>query len=171
MSVNNPDDLVEVYLEPGKTYFGKGSVRVRTILGSCVAITLWHPTLKIGGMCHFMLPERKTGLSTELDGHYANEALTILETEMTKKNSVITEYQAKIFGGGEMFGEFYAANSQSEALSIGKQNIQAANQLLAAKNVTVAKSHTGEGGHRKIIFEIWSGNVWLKHQRTGESNG
>jgi len=51
-----PDQLVEVVLGPGDLYFGDRRTRIRTLLGSCVAVTLWHPKAQIGGMCHYMMP-------------------------------------------------------------------------------------------------------------------
>ncbi len=52
---------MEVFLQPGELYFGDGRTRVRTLLGSCVAIAVWHPRLRIGGLCHYMLPSRAIG--------------------------------------------------------------------------------------------------------------
>ena len=60
----------EVILQPGELFFGKEDVVVRTVLGSCIAITLWHPEQKQGGMCHYMLPSRRNP-SAKLDGRYA----------------------------------------------------------------------------------------------------
>jgi len=48
----------EIVLHPGDWWFGGGDTRARTVLGSCIAITLWHPQLRVGGMCHYMLPQR-----------------------------------------------------------------------------------------------------------------
>ena len=45
-------------LMPGDFVFGNSELKLKTLLGSCVAITLWHPDKKIGGMCHYMLPGR-----------------------------------------------------------------------------------------------------------------
>ena len=53
-----PEDALEIFIRPGEFYFGDGNTRIRTILGSCVAVTLWHPERHIGGMCHYMLPRR-----------------------------------------------------------------------------------------------------------------
>ena len=33
-----PDDILEIFLGPGEFYFGEGKTRIRTLLGSCVAI-------------------------------------------------------------------------------------------------------------------------------------
>ena len=49
---------VNVYLPAGKFHFGGGNVRVHTLLGSCVAITVWHPLKRVGGICHYLLPTR-----------------------------------------------------------------------------------------------------------------
>jgi hypothetical protein len=58
---------------------------LRTLLGSCVAITLWHPTRRIGGMCHFLLPERKRRTNEPPDGRYGDEAVA----EMVKVLSAL----------------------------------------------------------------------------------
>jgi Chemotaxis protein; stimulates methylation of MCP proteins len=52
--------IMEIFLQPGDWYFGDRDTRIRTLLGSCIAITIWHPRLLVGGMCHFLLPGRGT---------------------------------------------------------------------------------------------------------------
>lgn len=51
----------EVYLLPGEYFVGDARYRIRTVLGSCVSITLWHRRLRIGAMSHFLLSEREAG--------------------------------------------------------------------------------------------------------------
>ncbi len=94
----------EVTLQPGEFYFGQDDTIIRTHLGSCVAITMWHPEQKRGGMCHYMLPSR--GHSTmSLDGRYADEAIQLFINEISKHPAPIHEYEVKLFGGGNMFIE------------------------------------------------------------------
>lgn len=88
----------EVILQPGELFFGKEDVVVRTVLGSCIAITLWHPEQKQGGMCHYMLPSRRNP-SAKLDGRYADEALALLLQAASHYPAPIHEYEAKLFGG------------------------------------------------------------------------
>ena len=65
------DSVQEVFLNPGDFHFAGGHTRIRTLLGSCVSIALWHPERKLGGMCHFILPERgQPAAGQELDGRY-----------------------------------------------------------------------------------------------------
>ena len=51
----------EIYLQPGEYFWGGENNRVKTLLGSCIAICIWHPVLKIGGMSHCLLPSRSHG--------------------------------------------------------------------------------------------------------------
>ncbi|MFM2120003.1 MAG: hypothetical protein RL722_1471, partial [Pseudomonadota bacterium] len=54
----------ELLILPGQLWFGPGGERapvLRTLLGSCVAVTLWHPGRQLGGMCHYLLPARQHG--------------------------------------------------------------------------------------------------------------
>ena len=50
--MKKPQSVIEIFLQPGELWFGDEQTRIRTILGSCVAVTLWHPGRRIGGMCH-----------------------------------------------------------------------------------------------------------------------
>src|SRR4051812_49955421 len=51
------DDQRDIlYVEPGQLLACTEPRRLRTILGSCVSVCLYDPSLRIGGMNHFMLP-------------------------------------------------------------------------------------------------------------------
>lgn len=64
-----------VFLHPGEFYFGGGPTRIATLLGSCVSITVWHPRLLVGSMCHYMLPNRQRPPQAALCGRYGDEAM------------------------------------------------------------------------------------------------
>ena len=55
-------------LMPGQLHFGGHAATLRTLLGSCLAVTLWHPERRLGGMCHFLLPSRQRKEDEPLDG-------------------------------------------------------------------------------------------------------
>ena len=86
----------EVILQPGELFFGKEDVVLKTVLGSCIAITLWHPEQKMGGMCHYMLPTRGWP-TTLLDGRYADEAITLLLQAVAQYPPPLDEYEVKLF--------------------------------------------------------------------------
>lgn len=153
-------DLHEPFLRPGEFHFGGGHTRIRTLLGSCVSITLWHPLRHIGGMCHYMLPSRPSRPADALDGRYADEAMALFDREIRRSGTRASEYQAKIFGGGNMFPN----RAAGAGLEIGQRNIEMAHSLLAERKIPIVAEHLGGDGHRKLVFDLWSGDAWLAFQ-------
>ena len=153
---------MDIFLNPGEFYFGDSDTRIRTILGSCVAITLWHPQLRIGGMCHYMLPARARGKVAALDGRYADEAMLLLLKEALRYRSNPYEYQIKLFGGGNMFSHLPSKSQTPRHLNVADRNVVAGRQLLAQHGFSIAAEQLGGQGHRQVIFEIATGDVWVR---------
>lgn len=149
---------LDIFLQPGEIFFGDADTRIRTILGSCVAITVWHPKRRIGGMCHYMLPERRRGKKVDhLDGRYADEAMLLLIKEILRAGTNPYEYEVKLFGGGNMF-----APREQKQISVAERNIEAGRALLKHHGFNVLVEHLGGRGHRQIIYEVGSGDVWVR---------
>lgn len=153
-----PDQLIEIFLQPGDFYFGDRTTRIRTLLGSCVAITVWHPQLLIGGMCHYMLPSRETTPPGEFDGRYADEAMKLFLAEMKQNRTHPTAYVVKLFGGGNMF----PSSSKTTKDLVGDRNIEAGRALIQTHGMIGKAEDLGGIGHRNVIFDVWSGDVWVK---------
>ena len=72
-------------------------------LGSCVAIALYDPNCRIGGLAHISLPA-KADDSPEQNLHkYAGIAVNTLLRIMQQRGAVRISTIAKIVGGGNMF--------------------------------------------------------------------
>lgn len=163
----DPDEgyLAEVYLAPGEFFFSGEPTRVRTLLGSCVSITLWHPVLRVGGMCHYMLPSRGSHLANNpdyLDGRYADEAIMLFLGNLRRFGTQPREYVAKIFGGGNQF-----PSGTSAALDISRGNVAAGLRLLRRHQFTLTSQHLGGTGFRKLSFDLATGEVILSHVTQG----
>lgn len=152
----------KVFLHPGEFYFGDAGVHIHTLLGSCVSISLWHPKLHIGGLCHFVLPKRALGNpnSSELDGRYGDEAMEMFRHAIQARGTTFEQYQGKIFGGSNMLGK----TSVAEDELIGMRNAEAAIQMLMAENVEILVVHVGETGHRRIFMDTSTGDVFVRHE-------
>jgi chemotaxis protein CheD len=151
----------DIFLLPGELWFGKGKRQIRTILGSCVAFTVWHPGHGVGGMCHYMLPSRPSmsgGSTSVRDGRYGDEALEILVSKIRSVGTQPGEYVTKIFGGGSMF-------QSSDRLPVPDRNINAARELASRHGFLVAAEHLGGQGHRHVTLDVRTGSTWLKHNR------
>lgn len=159
-------EAAEIYLLPGDFHFGGNNTRIRTVLGSCVSIAVWHPLLRIGGMSHSVLPNRGKPGNHNLDGHYADEAVELLLREIGKCNTRPDEYRVKLFGGGSMFRQPLS----ERAFDVGGSNIEAARALLDAGGFNVHAEHVGGSGHRSVIFDLGDGSVSVRHEKIAASS-
>lgn len=169
--MHKPDHVMEIFLQPGDFYFGDVNTRIRTILGSCVSITMWHPTRLIGGMCHFQLPSRPKKSGTTLDGHYADEAMQMFLKEIRAAKTHPVEYRVKVFGGGNMFPRIKEKALLKAAgdttgkhfnMDVAGRNVLVARELIASNGFKIDAEDLGGDGHRNLIFDIWSGHAWLR---------
>jgi chemotaxis protein CheD len=154
-----PGNYIEIFLQPGEFYFGDHDTRIRTLLGSCVAVTMWHPRKFYGGMCHCLLPAPARKAVPQLDGRYIEDALLMFLRDSVGNECNPKEMEVKVFGGGDMFPTVKKANSES----VGQRNAQTVRMLLQKFGLAIKAEHLGGQGHRVIIFDVWSGNVHLKH--------
>lgn len=164
----------EIHLAAGEFFFGSGPVRVHTVLGTCVAIAIWHPIQRIGGMCHFLLPARGAGRAADatLPGLYAEEVMALFAAALRATHTLPNEYVVKIAGGGQMFPESLPHSDcptrgcdgarRANCLSVGCQNICAARHLLKAAGYVIAAENVGGQGSRRVVFDLRSGDLWLK---------
>lgn len=159
-----------VHLAPGEHFVGDARHRVRTLLGSCVSITLWHPRLHIGAMSHFLLadrPERKAGQhTTALDARYGTEALLLMLHGLERRGIAPRECEAKVFGGAHMFPNWSQMHHQ-----VGQRNGHAALAMLQEFGIDLVSSCLYGYGHRVIVFDIDSGDVWARQAETASPRG
>ncbi|AGX86450.1 chemotaxis protein CheD [Candidatus Symbiobacter mobilis] len=155
-------DLMDIFLQPGEFFVADANFQIRTILGSCVSITLWHPKARIGGMSHFLLPSRGSATPPdELDGRYGDEALQLMARDLMASGVNPKQCKAKIFGGGNMF----PGQTRSTVVTIGQRNGEAARTLLQQWGIEVVTESLFGVGHRQIIFNVSNGDVWSRQVR------
>lgn len=157
----SPAPIREVFLHPGEFHFGDANTRIVTLLGSCVSITVWHPRLLVGGMCHFLLPSRGViPEGADYDGRFGDEAVLMLMKNVWCIGVAPAEFEAKLFGGANMF----PMQCQKGEMNVGERNLEMAQTLIERYQIRLKAQHIGGDGHRKLMFDVWSGDVWLKHQ-------
>lgn len=156
--MRKPAGVVEIFLQPGELYFGDRYTRLRTLLGSCVSLVFWHPTLLLGGMCHYMVPTRRQPTSSGLDGRYGDEAVAMLLQEIAQSGAPARDFRVRIFGGGDMFPGIRKPNQAH----IGTANVEFAHRLVDHYGLHCSATHVEGIGHRHLVFDIWTGRVTLK---------
>ncbi len=169
--MKKPDHIEEIVLLPGDFHFGDANTRIRTLLGSCVSIIMWHPQKRIGGMCHYMLPSRNVR-QADLDGRYADEAMEMFMREIRKSGTHPLEYKVKAFGGGNMFPDIarncacLMGKISEDCTSVSCRNTGTAKSIIAMHGFKIEAHDLGGTGHRNIVFDVWSGHVWVKQVKT-----
>ena len=110
---------------------------LRAVLGSCVGISMYHKSTKVGALAHVMLPSQKLASRTnrvkkpKISFRYADQAIDYLITEFEKRRIPLSEIEVKLAGGAAMFGN---SKSNLDIFKIGQRNIEMViNKLNSAK--------------------------------------
>lgn len=153
-----PTGVKNIHLQPGDYFWGDENYRIKTLLGSCVAICVWHPTRKIGGMSHCLLPARGNDPVPHISGRYVDETFDIFFAEMNRHATQRKDYQVKVFGGGNMF-----ELPDKNGITVGEKNLQMMRLIMDREGMRITAQHVGGKGHRNVIFELWNGDCWVRH--------
>lgn len=150
---------MDVFLHPGELRFGAAEDRMRTLLGSCLAIVMWHPAERCGGMAHCLLPTRP-GLRRRgsFDPRFVDEALPLLFAQAVQRDTDPNAYLIKLFGGSSMMAPLAAGPRDP----IGQLNARSAAFHLSTLKLAVAAQDLGGDRHRMLDFDLSSGDVWVR---------
>lgn len=155
--------MQDIHVNSGGVWFGGGAVRLRTLLGSCVAITLWHPGLRIGGICHFVTARAPAAKRIARNGIYGDSAMELLQEAIAAAGLDPHALEAKLFGGGQMIicpSDGHKPCLQSQ---VQRSNIAMGRELVEHYGHRLVAEHLGGWGHRNLIFDLTTGLAWLKH--------
>ena len=165
-------EVSEVYLHPGESYLARKPAIIRTILGSCVGVTFWSARLRVGALTHSQLPRCPTnssvGLSLAAGHRYVDFSIRDLARQFDQLGALRREVQVKLFGGADVL-PISAADPLRP--TIGKQNCDAAIEVLRAEGFEVIASSLGGTTGRSIQFHTGTGEVrlrWLPQARCEE---
>ena len=143
----------EHYLYPSTIYSSASATQITTVLGTCIAVCLWDSTNKIGGINHYMLPFwNGDGLASP---KYGNIAIQKLYKKLIDLGADKNHLVAKIFGGKR--------NDENDSFRIGIRNEHIALELLNELDIPVVAQSTGGPYGRKILFNSYTGEVFMKY--------
>jgi len=125
---------------------------LKTNLGSCIAVCLYDPNRKVGGMLHFMLAKAAKGAEKIKRAKYADTGMEDLISVLKKEFGVSEkELVAKVFGGAKVIKKI--------TKKIGEENLAAVRDILKKYGIKIIASRTGgEKGYR-ISFDLNTGKV------------
>ncbi|NNF71400.1 MAG: chemotaxis protein CheD [Rhodobacteraceae bacterium] len=139
-----------------KTYITQGEQAIGdqpghmivTILGSCVAVCLWDPAARTGGMNHILLPETPaSSIGFKSAGACAMEMLI---NGLLKSGAEKERLRAKVFGGAAII---------SGLSDIGLRNCAFARDFLLTEGIPTDAESLGGSQARQIRFWPYTGKV------------
>ena len=125
-------------------------------LGSCIAVCIWDPETRIGGMLHFLLPEARINRerAARQPAAFADTGIPLLFQTAYARGLLKTRTVVSLVGGAEISRE-----AQNGLLDVGRRNTLAARNLLWRNGVLVRKEEVGGSRARTVSLSLEDGRV------------
>ena len=132
----------EYFLLPGYIYLSTEPALLSTVLGTNVAVSLWDPQKKYGGMANYLYPMTKSCVTAT--AQYGNAALRFLIKMFLDEGAKQRDLKAQIFGGAD--------KSAGGCAQIAGENIQIAKKILRSARIEVVSEDLGGSMGRKVVY-------------------
>lgn len=125
----------------GEIAASQSSVVLDTLLGSCVAVCMYDPVLRAGGMNHILLPNCPVGEKSPRCGIHAME---LLINELMKLGGDRRRFVAKAFGGANVLQGI-------RMLPVGDGNARFVREFLTLEKIPLVAERMG-GTHAVHLY-------------------
>lgn len=134
-----------------------GSMLVTYALGSCIAVCMFDPVARVGGMLHIMLPDsaldaRKAQMNPFT---FADTGVPALLKKMNSSGAIDQRITVRLVGGAQVMND-------GGLFSIGKRNHTAVRKVLWKTGLLVDGEAVGGDVSRTVRLEISTGRVWVR---------
>lgn len=148
-----------LYLKPGEVIISRNPILVSTILGSCVAVTMFSPIRNLGAICHAVYPHVRPG---EPSLHSVDTAIRHIHRKMIEYGGD-ADMVVKLFGGAQVLtGSDYGENRKT----IGELNVIESYRTLDQLGLVITKKDVGGFRGRKLLFSLKTGDVFLRRLKS-----
>lgn len=155
--------MSDQHVRIGHLAVARGQGRLIAVgLGSCVAVALYDPLHRIGGLAHILLPDPSAARDDSNPARFATRAIPAL-LEQLRTLGASGPFEAKLAGGAALFGDLLT----SAQGRMGERNIAAARQTLAACGIPVRAAETGGDTGRSVSFDVATGEFSVRGVRGG----
>ncbi len=146
----------------GEIHVARHPTVIRTVLGSCIAVCLYDPLSKVGGMNHYLLPHGPADGPDDL--RYGRYAIPTLIERCVREGATADRLVAKIFGGGAL-----QSNAAELTQRVGEANIAYATERLSDHKIAIASHDLGGRFARDIRFDTLTGGIKMRRIAVGDS--
>jgi chemotaxis protein CheD len=128
-------------------------------LGSCIAMCIWDPVARMGGVAHMLLPTSRS--NAEMMGSpakYITLGVPNLINKMVKNGASRHNLIVKITGGARMLN----IPGENNILDIGQRNITEVRAVMKRENVPILSEDVGGTSGRSIQLFIDTGKILVR---------
>lgn len=135
---------------------GADEILVTYALGSCIAVLVHDPVLRIAGMIHFMLPESKVAPEKAVDrpGMFADVGVPRLFHMLYERGSKKQNLVVKVVGGSKLYDD-------NGTFDIGRRNHVMVRKLFWKAGVAVAAEEVGGSIPRTARLWVATGRATI----------
>jgi chemotaxis protein CheD len=142
----------------------KGDVTLITLgLGSCVAVALWDPAARVGGLAHVLLPSRTLARDQSNPAKFPETAVPLLIERIAALGGSPHRLTARLVGGAAMFANI----SSSSVAQMGERNVIAMREALKTARVPVMAEDTGKDYGRSVYLSVATGRLEVRSVQHG----
>ncbi len=136
---------------------GQASKLVTYSLGSCIGVAIYDPTVNVGGLLHYMLPESSVApdKAKSKPAMFADTGLPTLFKEAYKLGAEKKRMIVKIAGGSQLLDD-------NGSFNIGKRNYLILRKIFWKNGVMINGEHVGGTLSRTMRLDLADGRVTIK---------
>ncbi len=122
-------------------------------LGSCIALAVWDPRARVGGLAHFMLPSGPANNGSPVK--FIDAGIDTFLHALESKGAVLTRSTLKAAGAAAML-------TVGSGLAIGKRNAEAMQAALTERGLNLTATALGGNTGRTVQLEVADGRFLIK---------
>jgi len=135
-------------------------------LGSCLAIALYDPEARAGGLAHVMLPTPELSKDRTQVAKFPVTAVPAMLEQLQALGCLRSRIVAKVAGGATMFAALLKSNKQGT--NIGARNVTEAKAVLASLAIPIVGEDTGGDYGRSVELVLATGVLVVHSFKAGQ---
>lgn len=143
-----------VFLQGGEVFASAEPTSVVTVLGSCVAVCLFDPCARVGGVNHYLLPFAGSG---DRSARFGCVAMALLLERVLGLGARRADLRAKVFGGAGTLARRHGTGN-----ALGLKNVELAVRALQDEGIPILGGEVGGERGRKLVFHVDDGAAWVR---------
>jgi len=135
-------------------------VLVTYALGSCVAVAIYDPMVRVGGILHYMLPQSEIDpvKASQKPYMFADTGIPLLFRQAYERGAEKRRLIVRVAGGAQVM-------DAEGVFNIGKRNYVAMRKIFWKAGILIQGEAVGGNTSRTMRLEIGTGRLWLREAK------